>query len=469
MAAKKVRVPRLALLMAVAAASVIPALVYTSFAQGCAAPAVSGSGPAYPYPASAVAVPAEADWIDYGPLLATGPKGAWDDGIGMAPPMSTIVQRDGVFYLYYVGFDGVRALDGGERHRSVGVATSADGIHFTKYEGNPIITYRPSNNEEEAAGGVAATVADDGTILLYWGASDAGSPTSLSVDSDIRLSTSSDGFTFADQGDIIEHGNPAVWGYGDELFPLGVYEHGGTWRLYYIAKGLFGIFWDIGVAWGGDPKVLPQTRCAITREGGTNIFGGGSIAELAPDTYALFLVRNNPAPYMEVRTFAPQTPHLLSQPAATYNFANFWSASVTLDKARRTWLMYTLDSSASDDYFEWHINLKLAPFGPRDTSPPSAPPALAAEAGAPAGVALSWGAAEDADTGIVSYIIYRDGVKIGSTFDLQFQDSSPGASATAAYEVAAVNLHGVEGPRCGPVSVVQALPCSQSFMPIVKG
>jgi hypothetical protein len=180
-------------------------------------------------------------------------------------------------------------------------------------------------------------------------------------------------------------------------------------------------------------------------------------------------VRNNPAPYMEVRTFAPQTPHLLSQPAATYNFANFWSASVTLDKARRTWLMYTLDSSASDDYFEWHINLKLAPFGPRDTSPPSAPPALAAEAGAPAGVALSWGAAEDADTGIVSYIIYRDGVKIGSTFDLQFQDSSPGASATAAYEVAAVNLHGVEGPRCGPVSVVQALPCSQSFMPIVKG
>ena len=433
--------------------ALVPLLFLTASAQGCGQPAAAlASDDATS--TQQISIPQESDWLDYGAVIPSGPAGAWDDGLGMAPPMSTIVRKDGSFFFYYVGFDGIRASDEGERNRTVGVATSRDGIRFAKHEGNPIITYRPNNNEEEAAGGVAATVDAEGNIVMYWGAADAGSPTSTSVDSDIRLSTSSDGLTFTDQGDIISHLNPAVWGYGDELFPLGVYQYGESWHLYYIAKGLFGIDWDVGLASGPAPDQLTQTRCALAKGSGSNYFGGGSIVALGPDTYAIFLVRNNGAPFVEVRTFSPQTPHLLSAPVAVYSVPNLREATVFLDHERKTWFMYALDSSTSTNYFEWHIHLKLAPAGPPDTTPPGAPTQLAAVSGEPDGIALSWGAAEDADTGVVVYNIYRDGEKLGSTFDLAYRDNSEAASPTAAYEVSAVNLHGVEGARSGPVRVV---------------
>jgi hypothetical protein len=469
MRAKRVRIPPLVLLMSVTFAAVLPALLFAGLAQDCAAPATLGRSPAYPdpYPAAAdpIAIPAQSDWIDYGPVLVSGAAGAWDDGLGMAPPMSTIVRKDGSFFFYYVGFDGVRASDEGERHRSVGVATSSDGIRFTKHAQNPIITYRPNNNEEEAAGGVAATVDAAGNVALYWGAADAGSPTSTQVDSDIRVSLSSDGLNFVDQGDIVSHLNPTVWGYGDELFPLGAFSHEGIWQLYYIAKSPFGIDWDVGLATGTAPNNLTQTRCALTSPG-ASFFGGGSVLALSPETYAIFLARNNQQPFFEFRTFSPQTPHLLSDPVVVYNFPNTWGATVFLDRERRTWLMYALDSSTSADYFEWTIHLKMAPAGPTDTSPPSAPPSPQA-AVASQGVELSWGAAQDPDTGVVNYAIYRDGQKIASTFDLQYHDTSAAATPTAVYTIAAVNLHGVEGPRSEPVKAGGTPPRSGCFFPLI--
>lgn len=45
---------------------------------------------------------------------------------------SGIIKRDGIYYLYYSG----RNLP----YRAIAVATSSDGINFTKYSGNPILT-----------------------------------------------------------------------------------------------------------------------------------------------------------------------------------------------------------------------------------------------------------------------------------------------------------------------------------------
>lgn len=90
----------------------------------------------------------------------------------------TVPPKDPTYFLYYIGADGNRSADGRPRHRALGVAISKDGIHFTKYPCNPIITHLPHSNEEEGVFSAAAMLDESGNVVLYYGAMDAGSPTS---------------------------------------------------------------------------------------------------------------------------------------------------------------------------------------------------------------------------------------------------------------------------------------------------
>jgi hypothetical protein len=65
---------------------------------------------------------------------------------------------------------------------------------------------------------------------------------------------------------------------------------------------------------------------------------------------------------------------------------------------------------------------------------------------------LIWDAAQDADTGVVSYNVYRNGKTIGSTVNLQYHTTDEGASLDAMYQVSAVNFHDVEGLRSQPIT-----------------
>ena len=79
-------------------------------------------------------VPKETDWIDHGVVIESGSKGSWDIRLGGMISPSTVVKKNGTFFLYYIGADGDRSTDKGPRHRALGVATSTDGINFTKYK-----------------------------------------------------------------------------------------------------------------------------------------------------------------------------------------------------------------------------------------------------------------------------------------------------------------------------------------------
>ena len=134
-------------------------------------------------PYAEIIIPVESDWEDHGLVLQSGSKGQWDDLLGDAKTgtqgmhtVCALVKKDNTYFLYYLGADGKRVLsDGGVRHRAMGVATSKDGINFTKYSGNPILTHLPNKNEEE--GIYAATVFLDGNnFICYYGAMDAGNP-----------------------------------------------------------------------------------------------------------------------------------------------------------------------------------------------------------------------------------------------------------------------------------------------------
>jgi hypothetical protein len=210
------------------------------------------------------------------------------------------------------------------------------------------LTFLPNANEEEGVFSAAAIVDESGNVLLYYGAMDAGDANSTQVDSDIRLAISSDGLDFTDLGDVISHSDPTVWGYGDELFPLGAFHCEGAWYVCYTAKGKQAS-WDLGLARGSAPGSLQRTVPVLTR--GPFVIGGGDVIPLAPREIALFLVRDFERGVIEVRRAGLRRPDILSAPLQRYSFAPDWRhATIYLDRSTRTWFMYHRHKRGNEIY-----------------------------------------------------------------------------------------------------------------------
>jgi hypothetical protein len=111
----------------------------------------------------------------------------------------------------------------------------------------------------------------------------------------------------------------------------------------------------------------------------------------------------------------PDAPHRLSEPVVRYDIPNLKHGTVFLDEDRRTWFMIY-------NNFDSFWRLKLAPAGEPDTTPPTQPVNLQAEALDYDRVRLSWDPANDPDTGVVIYRIYREGIEVGSTMEVSFTE-----------------------------------------------
>ena len=318
-------------------------------------------------PTSTINIPGESEWKDQGIILEAGDSGSWDVRLnGMLSPCS-IIKKDDTYFLYYIGSDGNRGAphnDGGPRHRKLGVATSTDGINFVKYSGNPIISFSPNNNEEEGIFSAGATLDDSGNIILYYGAMDSGSSSSTSVDGDICLAISNNGYDFTDMKDVLSHSDRSVWGYGDELFPISCFHANNKWYVYYIAIGKNGIKWDIGLAWGSEKDKLSHTSAALVSD--DHIISGGNPVIISDDEIALFIGKKGSEPYIEVRTAQINDPNTLSKPLEKYNF-NTNDAVVFYDQDIGTWFMYYLRSEDNS------IRLKTVNSIPTSTTPTETP------------------------------------------------------------------------------------------------
>jgi hypothetical protein len=175
--------------------------------------------------------------------------------------------------------------------------------------------------------------------LLYFGAMNAGNATATVVTSDIRLAVSNDGTQFQDMGTVVSHADRSVWGFGDELFPVGAFRSGATYYIYYIAKGN-GVLWNLGLAWGMDRNLLPDSQEVIAS--GDYIVGGGDAVWVDGNVLALFLFRVSAPgwknPHMEVRLADMASPTRLSAPVERYDGAGH--SLVYFENDRHRWLMY---------------------------------------------------------------------------------------------------------------------------------
>lgn len=297
--------------------------------------------------ADAVELPAPGDWTDHGVIFSAGRAKQWDRYLwgGFA---ATVVKRNGQTLLYYQGARGYDEIEGTVTYRAIGVAVSANGLDFTKYQGNPVLTWSPTGGIEEGAVSSGAFLGDDGTVNVHYGANTATASGLVSANG--RLADSVDGFEFVDRGVVLDHTSSRFWGFGDELFPVMAFREGASWYVYYIPNGT-SQSGNLGVAWGPDNAEMAQSAQVVA--GGTSVaaWGPAGWARLNSSLYALFVASRGDAHQTGWHTDAylvdPASPTTLTGPVQIYDFDNMVSGTVLLDQAAATWYMYYRNADAS--------------------------------------------------------------------------------------------------------------------------
>ena len=298
-----------------------------------------------PPPGQEVAIPVQSEWTDQGVAIAHGGGGDWDLRVSGASSPCVMVKKGNTYFLYYIGADGNRG-DGGPAHRKLGVATSNDGINFTKYGGNPILTHQVGVSPQDEAGifSAGAFVDDDGTIVLYYGGMEE--TTSGSVDSDIVLATSSDGLTFTDQGDVWTHQQSSVPA-GNEIFPIAFLKEAGVYHVWFMS----GSVWNLYRVNGSAPDALTTDR--QVSGGITNIYDA-SIIRIS-DTDLIMAMTNRASDQVQMRRIALGNIDSVGAAEETYSWSNYNEATVYLDRDTMTWFMYQVSDALNE------IRVRTAP------------------------------------------------------------------------------------------------------------
>ena len=186
----------------------------------------------------------------------------------------------------------------------------------------------------------------NGDLLLYYGAIWAENASTEEVRCHVALAQCRAAKKFKDYGYVLSWNDRSVWGYGDEIFPLGAYYANGKYHVYYVAKGSAGA-WKLGVATGSSPEKMPNTRAVLTKG---QIIGGCDPIFISNDKIALFIVYDFDKNCIEVRTADVNLPERLSDPVETYRMfpPRYRHTAVYLDRDEKKWFMYQATDRARD-------------------------------------------------------------------------------------------------------------------------
>lgn len=191
-------------------------------------------------------VAGDQQWYRYptNPVFVANTSG-WDSAHVAHPS----IIKDGAGYKMYYESYGV--LAGG----AIGLATSADGVHWTRYNANPILTGTPGAWDERQA--ISPTVLKEGSVYKMW-------YTSLSQAGNWRnfigYATSTDGIHWTKHPTpVLGPGADWTW---DEYGPVhaSVVRDGGAYRMYYGSGSGTGGQSQGGIGLATSPDGVTWTR-----------------------------------------------------------------------------------------------------------------------------------------------------------------------------------------------------------------
>lgn len=132
---------------------------------------------------------------------------------------------DGTWFLYYTAWFGPP----GYAYRQIGLATSPDGVAWTRYAGNPVLTI---DYDLSAVDGVhvhmpTVTKATDGVWHMFYSCYEN------NVGNRVCHATSPDGYAWTPLGVAIDKGGPGEFDEGSVRMPDVWIGPDGTWHLWY--------------------------------------------------------------------------------------------------------------------------------------------------------------------------------------------------------------------------------------------
>lgn len=157
------------------------------------------------------------------PILGPGEPGAFDDEAAILPYAFV---HEGVINLFFTGW-----TVGGKP--KIGFATSTDGYHFTRYEGNPVLT---AGEKGYDAFGVASPVVfkKDSVWIMYY---NTGETATFGPMPNIGMATAKSlaGPWERSNMPVLTRGHRSEWD-GEFIFPNSILKmDDGSYRLYYTA------------------------------------------------------------------------------------------------------------------------------------------------------------------------------------------------------------------------------------------
>ena len=172
----------------------------------------------------------------YNPVLPANPSGGWDGRHALEP---SVLYRNGQYHMWYTGW-------GGYGQHSIGYARSDDGIEWTRYQGNPVLTGAIAPWTLGGVRNSTVTWINEHYYMMF-----QMYPSESGPQIRIGLATSTDGIVWEGYPDpILEAGESGEWDSGRIGYCSQIVEWQGRYWIWFAGRGPD--WWHIGVATSSD-------------------------------------------------------------------------------------------------------------------------------------------------------------------------------------------------------------------------
>lgn len=181
------------------------------------------------------------------PVMQVGLSSEWDNGFLEGP---SVIKDGSTYKMWYCGYDAVVDGNGTDGNANIGYATSPDGINWTKYAANPILTTVGST--WESVNVQDPHVIKEGNQYYMWyggGSSDS------TYDQEVGFAVSNDGISWTKSplNPVLTRGNVGDWDSNLSSFPS-VLNDNGVYKMWYTGRdpdpvaNSLDYYWEIGYA-----------------------------------------------------------------------------------------------------------------------------------------------------------------------------------------------------------------------------